>query len=97
VGLERIQERIGELTGAIKEGAMRRGFNVVTPIDPERHGAMIALRSHKVDLLVKRLDREGIITSSRDSNLRISPHFYNKQCDIDRLIDCLTKHRELLV
>ena len=97
VGLEKIQAEIGELTGAIKEGAMRRGFNLASPVDPEKHGALITLRSHKVDLLVKRLESDGIITSSRDDNLRISPHFYNNQRDVDRLMDCLTKHKELLV
>ncbi|MGH2522941.1 MAG: aminotransferase class V-fold PLP-dependent enzyme [Anaerolineales bacterium] len=97
VGLEKIEAHIREITGAIKEGAMRRGFNLGTPVDPTRHGALVTLRSHKVDLLVKRLEADGIITSSRGDNLRLSPHFYNDQCDVDRLMDCLTKHKELLV
>ena len=97
VGLEKIRAEIGEITGALKEGAMRRGFNLASPADPDKHGALITLRSHKVDLLVKRLEAEGIITSSRDNNLRVSPHFYNNQRDVDVLMDCLTKHKELLV
>jgi selenocysteine lyase/cysteine desulfurase len=97
VGIENIERQIGELTGAIKEGAMQRGFNLVTPVDPAKHGALITVRSHKVDLLVKWLERDGIITSSRDDNLRISPHFYNNQHDVDCLIDALTKYRDLLV
>jgi selenocysteine lyase/cysteine desulfurase len=97
IGLDKIEAHIAELTGALKEGAMRRGFNLVSPIDPAKHGALITLRSHKVDLLVKRLEHENIVTSSRDNNLRVSPHIYNDLRDIDCLIDCLTKHRELLV
>lgn len=97
IGLETIEHHIGELTGAIKEGAMRRGFNLVTPVDPRRHGALITLRSHKADLLVKWLENGGIITSSRGDNLRISPHIYNDLSDVNRLMDCLTHHRELLV
>ncbi len=97
IGLERIESHLRDITGAIKEGAMRRGFNLVTPVDPAKHGALITLRSHKVDLLVKWLEQDGIITSSRDSNLRISPHIYNDLGDVSRLIDCLTRHRELLV
>ena len=97
IGLEHIQRHIGQITGAIKEGAMRRGFNLVTPVDPSRHGALIALRSHKVDLLVKRLAAEQIVVSSRDNNLRISPHFYNNMADVNRLLDALTRHKELLV
>lgn len=97
VGVENIERQIGELTGSIKEGVMRRGFNLVSPVDPAKHGAMITVRSHKVDLLVKWLAKEGIIVSSRDDNLRISPHFYNDQHDVDCLIDALSKHRDLLV
>jgi selenocysteine lyase/cysteine desulfurase len=97
IGVPKIERHVGDLTGAIKEGAMRRGFNLVTPVDPARHGALVTIRSHNVGLLVKRLAAGGIITSSRDDNLRISPHIYNNLADIDRLLDCLTQHRELLV
>jgi selenocysteine lyase/cysteine desulfurase len=76
---------------------MRRGFNLVSPVDPEKHGALITLRSHKVDLLVRWLAKEHIITSGRDDNLRLSPHIYNNQDDVDKLMDCLTKHKALLV
>lgn len=97
IGLEKIEAHLRDITGAIKEGAMRRGFNLVSPVDPARHGALITLRSHNVVQLVKRLEEEGIITSCRDSNLRISPHIYNNLADVNRLMDCLTRHKELLV
>ena len=97
VGVAAIARELAALTGAIKEGAMRRGWSLVSPVDTARHGALITLKSHKVDLLVKWLAQDDIIVSSRDNNLRISPHFYNNQHDVDRLIDGLTKHRSLLV
>jgi selenocysteine lyase/cysteine desulfurase len=97
IGLDKIEAHIREMTGAIKEGIMRRGFNLVTPVDPTRHGALITLRSHNVTQLVKRLEEGGIITSCRDNNLRISPHIYNNFTDVNRLMDCLTAHKELLV
>lgn len=97
VGVERIEQQIKELTGAIKEGVMKRGFNLVSPVDPKKHGALITVRSHKVDLLTKWLAKDGIIVSHRDDNLRISPHFYNDLHDVDCVIDGLTRHRELLV
>lgn len=97
VGVENIERHLRELTGALKAGIMQRGFNLVSPVDPDKHGALITVRSHKVDLLVKWLERDGIITSSRDDNLRISPHLYNDMHDIDCIIDGLTKYRDLLV
>ena len=96
-GVERIEAKIHQVTDAIKREAMSQGFNLVTPVDSERHGAMVALRSHRVDALVKRLEQDGIITSSRDGNLRISPHFYNDCDDVERLMPALVKHRDLLV
>lgn len=97
IGIDAIERRIAEVTGAIKAGAMQRGWNLVSPVDPAKHGALVTLRSHKVDLLVKWLAQDNIIVSNRDDNLRISPHVYNDQSDVDRLMDALTKHRELLV
>ncbi|MCA0457196.1 MAG: aminotransferase class V-fold PLP-dependent enzyme [Chloroflexi bacterium] len=97
VGVENIERQLKVLTGALKEGIMKRGFNLVTPADPAKHGAMITVRSHKVDLLTKWLGNDGIIVSHRDDNLRISPHFYNDLHDVDCVMDGLSKYRELLV
>jgi selenocysteine lyase/cysteine desulfurase len=97
VGLPAISAQIRTLTDAIKMQAMRRGFRLATPADPRSHGPLIALRAHRVELLVRRLEQEGIITSSRDGNLRISPHFYNTCEDVDRLFGALDQQRDLLV
>lgn len=97
IGVETIERHLLEITGAIKAGVMQRGFNLVSPVSPQQHGPLIALRSHKVDLLVKWLERDGVIVSSRDDNLRISPHIYNNLADVNKLMDCLTKYKDLLV
>ncbi|MGH8874906.1 MAG: aminotransferase class V-fold PLP-dependent enzyme [Acidimicrobiia bacterium] len=97
IGLGPVEERIRELTTAIKEGAQERGFRLASPAEPARHGALITLRSHDAPSLVKRLAGEGIVISSRDDNLRISPHLYNDLGDVDRLFGALDRHGELLV
>lgn len=97
VGVASIERHLREITGAIKEGARRRGYTLATPTDPAQHGALIALRAHDVAALVGRLGEDGIITSSRDNNLRVSAHFYNNMDDVDLLLECLGQHEELLV
>ena len=96
VGLAAIAGRIGELTGQIKSLAKAAGYTIVTPTNPARHGAMIALHCHDAPALVARLAEQDIVVSDRDNNLRISPHFYNNEQDIDKLFAALAAQRELL-
>jgi len=57
---------------------------------------MLAVRSTDENALVAALESEKIITSCRDGNLRISPHFYNNMEDIDLTIKALSKYKSLL-
>lgn len=96
VGLADIEARIRELTEAIKREARACGLRLATPADPSRHGAMIAIKCTRSDELVSRLLAEDIVTSHRDGNLRVAPHFYNDPADVERLFRALRKHRDLL-
>jgi len=69
---------------------------VVTPRDPNRRGALVCIRSTDAERLVGELAREGIVTSSRDSNVRVSPHAYNTPEDIKTVLWELARNRELL-
>ena len=97
IGLAAIEERIRELTDAIIAEAKHAGYSLANPEDPERRGAMITLRTHDEVGLVGILEDQGIVTSSRNGNLRISPHFYNNQDDIDALFRALREQKHLLV
>lgn len=97
VGLDAIEYRIGELTAAIKGAATDAGYSLASPVNPSEHGAMITLRSSDQNRLVASLAEDNIVVSSRNGNLRIAPHFYNNQADIDHLFRSLHKRRELLV
>lgn len=97
VGLPAIAYQIREITAAIIAEAKNAGYTLAVPGDPERHGALITLRSHDENAIVAALENEGVITSCRAGNLRISPHFYNNSDDIDVLFRALRQHKHLLV
>ena len=96
VGLPAIVQRIAELTASIKERAREAGYRFGMPDDPAKHAAMITLQSTDEHGLVAALESDGIVTSCRGGNLRVSPHFYNNDADIDALFESLQKHRHLL-
>lgn len=97
VGQPDIAARVAELTEAIIREAQSANYSLAVPTEPNRHGALITLRSHDVDTLVATLEDQGIVTSGRFNNLRVAPHFYNNFDDIDTLFGALRKHKHLLL
>jgi selenocysteine lyase/cysteine desulfurase len=95
-GVEETRAHVQELNHRLLEGLEELGAVVVTPRKRDRRGALICVKSTDVDALVAALRREGIVTSSRDSNLRISAHCYNAVEDIDAVLDGLRRNRKLL-
>ena len=73
-----------------------RGSCVGTPRAPEHRGALICVKSTDAKALVVALGDEGIVTSDRDDNLRISAHCYNTVEDVDTVLAALQRHRKLL-
>ncbi len=97
IGLPAIGNRIAYLTGAIIARAKAAGYTLGGPEDPQRHGALVALRTSDENALVASLEDQGIVTSCRSGNLRIAPHFYNNDDDIDMLFRALKQQEHLLI
>ena len=97
IGLGAIGERIAALTALIADHARAAGIPMATPDDPARRGAMVALRSHDAPAMVAALHEANIVTSSRDGNVRLSPHFYNEPGDVDTVFRAIGRHRALML
>ena len=96
VGVPAIEEHVRGLNERLLGGLDDLGATVVTPRPREEHGALICVLSTDPDALVDALAAERIVTSTRDSNLRISLHLYNVEEDVDRIVAALAANRELL-
>jgi len=96
IGIAETQRHVRRLTELLIAGVEELGVTVVTPRDPNRRGALVCIRSTDAERLVGELAREGIVTSSRDSNVRVSPHAYNTPEDIKTVLWELARNRELL-
>jgi selenocysteine lyase/cysteine desulfurase len=96
IGIDETREHVLALNERLIAGVDELGGTVVTPRKRKRHGALICVKATDVDALVAALGRFGVVTSSRDGNVRISPHAYNSVEDIDLVLEALAAHRELL-
>jgi selenocysteine lyase/cysteine desulfurase len=96
IGVGEIAEHVRALSDRLIAGADDLGARVVTPRDPARRGPMVAIATTDEHAMVGALAAEAIITSSRDSNLRVASHCYNSTDDIDALLEGLGRHRDLL-
>jgi len=96
IGIAETQKHVRRLTELLIEGVDDLGGTVVTPRDPNRRGALICIKSTDAARLVSELDAEGIDTSSRDGNLRVSPHAYNTPEDMKAVLWELGRKRHLL-
>jgi selenocysteine lyase/cysteine desulfurase len=97
VGLENAWNHTLAFHKHLREELENIGARVMTPIARLSHGVMVAIQTKDEYALVIGLEQDGIITSSRGGNLRISPHFYNTAKDIEILMSSLQKHRSLLI
>jgi selenocysteine lyase/cysteine desulfurase len=96
IGIAETRAHVLQLNETLFAGVDELGGTVVTPRDPASHGALVAIRSTDEHALVTALAEDGLLTSSRDGNLRVSAHCYNTHEDIEQLLAGLARHRALV-
>ena len=96
IGIEETEAHVRELNELLLSGLDELGARVVTPRAAEQRGALVCVASSDVDQLVGALAEGGVVTSSRDDNLRISAHSYNTAEDVTTVLGLLARNRSLL-
>jgi selenocysteine lyase/cysteine desulfurase len=96
IGLENIAAYVAPLHDELREGITELGFRVVTPKSPQNHAAMVAVATTDENAHVTALESEKVVGSSRDGNIRISPHFYNDREDVAKVIAAFAKTKQFI-
>jgi len=89
VGVARIRARTLELTGYVIDRAIAEGYPVRTPAEPARRGAMVAFEVPRSKDTLRHLLERGIIVDERHGALRVCPHFFTSEDDVDAMFDAL--------
>jgi selenocysteine lyase/cysteine desulfurase len=97
IGIAATREHVNALNDRLIAGVDELEGVVVTPREHEQRGALVCIASTDSPALVGALAADGIVTSERDGNLRVSAHAYNNEDDIDAVLTSLANHHQLLV
>ncbi len=95
LGIENIWTRVQSLTNRLATGVRAKGYRLVSSREPSEASGIVAFVSdtHDHARLVNHLRQEyRTVIASREGRLRVSPHFYNTEEEIDQLIDHLPGH-----
>lgn len=88
-GIEAIEPRVLALADRAARGLAERGFDLLSSRRPgEASGIVMATHPGRAtDDLVNHLAERGVIVAARAGRLRVSPHFYNTEDEVDRLLN----------
>lgn len=88
-GVENVSETIGELTDSIERRAAELGIEAMPRERRARHMIGLRLGPDAPRDLAARLASENVFVSVRGESVRVSPHLYNTERDVDRLFEAL--------
>ncbi len=84
-----IEAHLLALSARLIAGLEARGYEVVSSREPAEMSAIVTCRhrEHAAADICRHLDSRNIVTSARHEGLRIAPHFYNSQSDVEFLLE----------
>ena len=92
VGVKEIATESRRRTQRIIEFAQERGWKLNTPLDVEQRGGSVMIGVSDGPRMVERLAEKRVFVDSRPSaGLRVSPHFFNTDDEVEEALVILTK------
>ena len=94
-GISAIREKSVRLTSRLIALADERGFPVNAPRDSARRGGTVALDvPHGYEVTQYLLSRDILVDYRVGAGIRIAPHFFTKEEEIDRVIEAIAEAEE---
>ena len=90
-GPDAIERRVAEIAGKTRQVLREAGAALLSDQCPHYDSPIIAARfgGRDVSALARRLEERKVLVAARHGNLRVSPHFYNDESDLERFAEVL--------
>jgi selenocysteine lyase/cysteine desulfurase len=91
VGLGEVEARVLRLAGLVRDALRDAGASVLGDENPRANGHIVAatLPGRDPGAVARQLETKDILVSARHGYLRVSPHFFNNEADIERFATTL--------
>jgi kynureninase len=95
IGVPAIREKSVRQTGMLIELAKEAGFRVTSPPDADRRGGTVTIADDNAAEITKELIRREFIVDYRPgAGVRVSPHFYTKDEELELVVGEMRKIRD---
>ncbi len=88
-GIENIHEHILDLTDYLIALLDERGIEYITPGDRTERSGIVSFKPADTGALIGIMNARKVHTAVRGDCVRVSPHFYNTEEEIDKLLVCV--------
>jgi cysteine desulfurase/selenocysteine lyase len=85
-GIENVRKRIMRLTDYLIGAVEDLGLKLQTPKQEHCRSGIVNFKIDRPQQFVEKLEKKGIVVSARANGIRVSPHFYNTEEEIDALM-----------
>jgi selenocysteine lyase/cysteine desulfurase len=90
-GLDRVHARCAALRERLVDGCREAGLALRIADDPAHRSSIVMVAVDDPKGAVAELDRAGIVVDHRPGFVRVSPHVYNTEGEVDEAVDALAR------
>jgi len=80
---------IERLSGKLVDGLRKKGMEILSPLEMDRKSGIVNFRLEGAGAVARKLLEQHIVVAPRVNMLRVSPHFYNTEEEIEGFLEKL--------
>lgn len=91
IGPEEIEKKILENTDLLMRELSNMGFELFSPLENQHRSGIVTFFHPDAENLANYLKQNRVTISLREGGIRVSPHFYNNETDLESFLENLSQ------